>query len=160
MIQGPTFWLIIAFAIFLFLTWRKIQKAASTGVESYIQKVRAKVEEAEQFKQRAEDLLREADRQYMKALSDAEMMISQAKDEALLMKQKAEADAKLLVEKFEKMAADREKQLQVSTLDSLKQMTADLSLKALERVLLEQLTEADQKKMVNESIALLAAKMN
>lgn len=159
MIQTATFWLIIAFAVFLFLAWRKIQNAASAGVDSYIQKVKAKVDEAEQFKQRAEELLRDADRQYMKALSDAETMISQAKEEAILMKQKAESDAAQLVDKFEKMAAEREKQLQVSTLESLKQMTADLSLKALERVLSEQLTAADQKKMVNDSISLLSAKI-
>ena len=82
MFQDPTFWVAVAFVIFVIAVFKPIKTALIGGLDAKIKEIRQEVEEAEKLREEAQSLLANYQRQQRQALQTAEDIVARAKDEA------------------------------------------------------------------------------
>lgn len=160
MLTSTLFWFIVAFALFFILVGKKIVGSITAGLDAYREKVKAEVNEAQGFKEKAQSILSETQKKHRQLLLEADDILAQAKEEASIIKKKAETEAQNMLVKIEKSMTDKVTQLENKTKTELKEMTMEIALKAAQQVFEKKLTKRDHKKMIDESISLLANKMN
>ena len=90
MLQDPTFWVAVAFVIFVIAVFKPIKGALIGGLDAKIEEIRSEVEEAEKLREEAQSLLANYQRQQRQAMQDAENIVARAKEEA--GRHRAEAD--------------------------------------------------------------------
>ena len=90
LIHDPTFWVAVAFVIFVVAVFKPIRAAMLGGLDAKIAEIRQEVEEAEKLREEAQSLLANYQRQQRQALQDAEAIVARAREEA--ERHRAEAD--------------------------------------------------------------------
>ena len=63
LIQDPTFWVAVAFVVFVVLVFKPIKGALIGGLDAKIAEIRQEVEEAEKLREEAQSLLANYQRQ-------------------------------------------------------------------------------------------------
>ncbi|MBT5499102.1 MAG: F0F1 ATP synthase subunit B, partial [Alphaproteobacteria bacterium] len=82
LIHDPTFWVAIAFVLFVIAVFKPIRGAMLGGLDTKIAEIRQEVEEAEKLCEEAQSLLANYQRQQRQALQDAENIVIRAREEA------------------------------------------------------------------------------
>ena len=90
-IHDPTFWVAVAFVVFVVLIFKPSKGALIGSLDAKIVEIRQEVEEAEKLREEAQSLLANYQRQQRQAIQDAEAIVARAKEEAEAIQ--AEADA-------------------------------------------------------------------
>ena len=83
MLQDPTFWVAVAFVIFVIAVFKPIKGALMGSLDAKIEEIRREVEEAEKLREEAQSLLANYQRQQRQAMQDAENIVARAKDHAV-----------------------------------------------------------------------------
>ena len=67
LIQAPTFWVAVAFVVFVVLVFKPIKGALIGGLDAKIAEIRQEVEEAEKLREEAQSMLANYQRQQRQA---------------------------------------------------------------------------------------------
>ena len=103
MFQDPTFWVLVAFVIFIALIAKPLGRGAGAALDKRADKIKADLDEAERVRVEAQELLASYQKKQREAARDAEDIIAAAKEEA-------DRIAKHGAERLEEILARREKQ--------------------------------------------------
>jgi F-type H+-transporting ATPase subunit b len=152
-VPGLMIWTIIAFAITFFILKRFAFGPIQKLIDERREQIRASVEEADRVRDEARALLEEHRALIGQARSDAENILAEARRIAdaqqQRMREETEEDRKRRLEETERQI----EQATVQALAELKQAVAVLSLEAAEKITRKSLTDADQKRLIDEALA-------
>jgi F-type H+-transporting ATPase subunit b len=158
-LKNATFWVAIAFIVFVaFMVW-KARKAIVSGLDARAVKIKAEVEEAQRLRDEAQALLAQYQAKQKEALSEAEAMKRQAEDEARRLKAKAEADLAAALKRREQQALDRIAQAEAQALAEVRNLAADLAVAATQKLLAQKLDPARADALVADAIAELPRRL-
>jgi len=152
-IPGLMIWTIIAFAITFFVLRRYAFGPIQKLIDERRERIRQSVEEADRVREEARGLLEEHRKLVAEARGDAEAILAEARKIAdaqhQRMREETEADRQRRLEETTRQID----QARIQALNDLKTAVAELSLEAAEKITRKSLTDADQKRLIDEALA-------
>ncbi len=159
-LQDPTFWVLVAFIIFIAATARPIFRLATAGLDKRADKIRADLEEAEKLREEAQDLLAGYQRKQRDAIGEAEAIIADAREEAERLGQQGLEKLQASLERREKQALERIAQAEVQALDTVRAKTVDMALDATRDFLSHELKSKQADALIDTAIKDLPGKLH
>ena len=149
---GLIFWTIVTFLILLFILKRTAWKPILEALKEREENIRISLEKAEQARKEAEEILEknrkniaEAEEQVKKIINEGREYASKLRNEII---SKANEEAQKMIDSA-KQEIETKKQ---EALFELKEIVADLSIQAAEKILEESLDKEKHKKIVEKLI--------
>ena len=159
MLQDPTFWVAVAFVIFLIAVFKPVKGALIGGLDAKIEEIRREVEEAEKLREEAQSLLANYQRQQRQAMQDAENIVARAKEEAGRHRAEADEAMKEMVRRQEEQAREKIAQAEAAAIQEVKSMAVDLAMAASEKLLADKLVGDEGSRLIDKSISEIPQKL-
>ncbi|MEC7303672.1 MAG: F0F1 ATP synthase subunit B [Pseudomonadota bacterium] len=159
MLQDPTFWVAVAFVIFVIAVFKPIKGALIGGLDAKIEEIRREVEEAEKLREEAQSLLANYQRQQRQAMQDAENIVARAKEEAGRHRAEADEAMKEMVRRQEEQAREKIAQAEAAAIQEVKSMAVDLAMAASEKLLADKLVGDEGSRLIDKSISEIPQKL-
>ena len=157
---GSTFWVLIAFAIFVaFMVW-KARGAITGALDARAEAIRTEIDEAQRLREEAQSLLAEYQRKQRDALQEAEGMLRAAEEEAVRLRARAEKDLAASLKRREQQALDRIAQAEATAQAEVRNTAIDLAVSATRRLLEDRLDEKKAAGLVDRAIEELPEKLH
>ena len=151
MFQDPTFWVAVAFVIFVIAVFKPIKAALIGGLDAKIKEIRQEVEEAEKLREEAQSLLASYQRQQRDALAEAEQIISQAEAEAERLKEQAEEVMAATIKRREEQAVQRISQAEASAVQDVRDQAVELAIGVATKLIAEKMDKSVQGSLIEAS---------
>ena len=154
LLYSETFWVAIAFLIFVVLSFKKAKKVLIESLDKRINEIKKTVNEAKELKKEAENNLNEAKKNLKKMIDDKKRIINEASEEAKNLENRLLNEEKIYSERFKKRIDDRIEQAKKQAIDDIKEIALDISIKSIKDFLKnEKETKDDQ--LISKSITNL-----
>ncbi|WP_085903970.1 F0F1 ATP synthase subunit B [Kiloniella majae] len=160
LLQNPTFWVGVAFAIFVLLVVTKGGKGIVAGLDARGEAIRKTLEEAQNLREEAQKTLAEYKRKQRDALKEAEEIIEHAKQEAKRVQEEAAADLEESLKRREQQAMDKIAQAETAALNEVRDQAVDVAITATRNILAGSMTKAKAKALMDDSIDSLGEKFH
>ena len=158
-IQDPTFWVAVAFVVFVVLVFKPIKGALIGGLDAKIAEIRQEVEEAEKLREEAQSLLANYQRQQRQAIQDAEAIVARAKEEAERHRAEADEAMKDMVRRQEEQAREKIAQAEAAAIQEVRSMSVELAMAAAEKLLADRLAGDEGSRLIDNSIEDIPRKL-
>ena len=145
------FFILIAFVLFIALTYRPLSRAIISGLDKRSQKIKNQLDEAENLRAQAERMLEETQKQQKRSLIEAEEIVAAAKTEADRLKDEAKKSLELALNRREQMAFTRIAYAEKEAMSAVKNFAIDVSIKAVEGLLESKLNAQTYDDLLSES---------
>ena len=159
LIQDPTFWVAVAFVVFVVLVFKPIKGALIGGLDAKIAEIRQEVEEAEKLREEAQSLLANYQRQQRQAIQDAEAIVAHAKEEAERHRAEADEAMKDMVRRQEEQAREKIAQAEAAAIQEVRSMSVELAMAAAEELLADRLAGEEGSRLIDNSIEDIPRKL-
>jgi len=160
MLQDATFWVALAFVIFVALTFKKIGALIVGGLDQRGAKIRQELEEAQRLREDAERVLAECQKRQLEAEAEAEKILAYAREEAARVLQRAEEDVQGAVKRREAQAVDRIAQAEASALAEVRNVAVDIAITASRRLFEERVERNEPDPLIDRSLKGMAGLLN
>jgi F-type H+-transporting ATPase subunit b len=160
LLHSPTFWVAVAFVIFVGLTYKPLSKAMSDGLDKRSDQIRQELEEAAQLREEAQRALAEYKRLQGEAVREAEELIAHTKLEAARLRDQAEKDMEAALKRHEQAAVEKIARAEAQALDEVRSAAVDIAIAATGKLLVEKLDSARAETVIDQSIAELRNKLH
>ena len=151
-VPGLMIWTLIAFGITFFVLKKVAFKPIQKTIDDRRDRIREAVEEADNARNEARDLLEQNRAILAEARSESAQILAEARKVADAQIQRAKDEAE--VERLRRLE-DTRKQIDAETsraIDQIRGEVADLTLEATQRVVGKVLDSADQRRLIDEAI--------
>ena len=160
MFQDPTFWVAVAFVIFVVLAGKPIYKGLVGGLDAHAEKIRAQLDEARELHEEAQKTLAEYKRKQRDAVKDAEAIINHAKEESERMRTRADERLKESIARREQAAKEKIAQAEASALKQVRSEAVDIAIAAAARIIEEKLDDKQANDLAKQAIDDLPNRLN
>lgn len=140
LMHNPTFWVGVAFVVFVILTFKPGKRILTQALDAKILKIRAEVEEAQRLREEAQATLASYQRRQREAIQEAEQIIAHAREEAGRAKVKAEAELEESISRREQQATDKIAQAEAAAIEEIREKAVDMAIDATARLLEKKMT--------------------
>lgn len=159
-LQNPEFWVGLAFVVIVIAAFRPMMKKVGAGLDERADKIRVQIEEARKLREDAAALLAQYQKKQREAMAEAEAIIAQAKADAARMRTEAEADLANAIERRKQQALDRIAQSEAQALKDVRNTAVDVALAAAEKLIRDNVGQAQQQALADKAIAELPQRLN
>lgn len=157
-LQDPTVWVLFSFLIFVFGAYKLGMKTFLDKLDGRIGEIRSELEEAENLRIEAQELLAQYQRRQREAMSDAEEIIEKAKKQAVMLRREAEAELDEALTRKEALLAARLRRMEEAAIQDIQSYAADLAISATAHIIAERLDDKSNARLVDECIQDLPRK--
>ena len=158
-VNDPTFWVAVAFIVFLVVVFKPIKSTLLGGLDSKIAEIKQEVEEAEKLREEAQSLLANYQRQQRQAIHDAEAIVSRAKEEMIRFKSEADVAMAEMISRQEDQAREQIAQAEAAAIQEVQTLSVELAITATERLLKERLAGDEGARLIDLSIEDIPQKL-
>ena len=153
MTLDATFWVTISFIIFLgILIYFKIPQKVKGTLEQNISNIRNQINEAEQLKEDAKNILTEHEKKISNSKIEVRELISKATEEAEKNVIKTNENFHKFMENRKKSAEERIRQLKNQAEKDIKNAAVKIAIKSVEKLLKNSLDKSKLDKIYSSSI--------
>ncbi len=160
MIHEPTFWVLVAFLIFIGLIGKKVWVAACTALDSRSEKIKADLDEAEKLREEAQDLLAQYQRKQRDATRETEELVTKARAEAEKYAEQAKENLTKALARREQLALDRIAYAEKNAIEDVRRLAVDVAIEATRKILSDEMKGARADKLIDNSINELPNKLH
>jgi len=160
MFHDPTFWVLVAFSLFIVVLAKPAFGIITSGLDSRADKIRNEIAEAEALLKESQDLLATYQKKQRDAAKEAEDIAARAKSDA---ERVAEHGRELLAASLarrEKSAEDRIRQAEAAAIEQIRVTTIDIAIEAARSLLANKLSASKASELVDSAIGELPAKLH
>ncbi len=150
------FWEIVSFGILLFVLAKYAFPPILEALDARERKIRESIESADRSRAEADRRLAEYDAKMKAAQKEAEALIEQAKARVQHLQEENERRLSADAERIKAAAAREIDQERRKALQEVRRHVTDLALRVAEKVVERTLTDADHKRLADESLAAVA----
>ena len=154
-LQDPTAWLTLSFAIFVFVMFKTGRKAFTDMIDARINKIREELETSENLRVEAQELLAQYQRKHRDAVKEADAILDNAKSRAKELKAQSEQELKDLIARREAQLEQRITQMKHSAQADIRVYAADLAVKATRGIVTEKMDKKANNNLIDEAISAL-----
>ncbi len=160
MVNDPTFWVLVAFVIFVAAFGRMIWGGIAGGRDKRADKIRADLDEAERLHEEAQDLLAQYQRKQRDAAKEAEAIVAHARDESDRIAVQGKERIEAALARREQLALDRIGRAEAQALADVRAHAIDVAIEATRAYLAERLKDPHADKLLESAIKDLPRKLN
>lgn len=160
MFSDPTFWVLVAFVIFVGLVWKPGSKAVTQMLDERADKIRADLDKAAKLRSEAQALFADYQKKQRDALKEAEGIVAAARAEAERLSAQAATDLEQSLKRREQLALQRIAQAEQQALADVRAAAVDLAMAATRKLLTEKLDTARHEALIEGAIKELPGKLN
>lgn len=162
MFADPTFWVAVAFIIFVALAIKPlgVHRQMFAALDKRGQRIGKEIEEAEALREEAQKLLADYKRKQRDAVKEAEEIVAHAKAEAGRLREQAQKDLEASLQRREQAAMEKIAQAEAQALQEIRNQAVDVALAATARLISDNLDQAKSASLVDEAIGDLSGKLN
>ena len=154
LLHSENFWVAIAFLIFVTLSFKKGKQIILKTLDKRIENISRRINDARKIKEEAENNLNEAKKTLEEIVDNKKRIINEANEEAKNLKNKLLNDEKIYSERFKKKIFDRIEQSKNQTINDIKKLILDISIKSIKE-LLNAKKEIENDELISKSITNL-----
>jgi F-type H+-transporting ATPase subunit b len=150
---GLTIWTLVVFAISLFILTRAVLPRIGEALDKRRVAIEESIDAADRTRTEADELLVEYRERLAEARQQAEEIVERARQAAVVHEREARATAQA---RGEQMLEQTRREIEAESrrmLDEILRDVADLTVLATERVTRKVLTDADQRRLVDDALA-------
>ncbi|AFX98484.1 ATP synthase B/B' CF family protein [Candidatus Endolissoclinum faulkneri L2] len=152
MLLDPTFWVAIAFAIFLVIAYWKAWPFIVGILDARSKKIYSSLEEAKVLRKNAQTINDSCRRHQRNALHEGEIIINQAKSQAIKMQTDAEISLASYITNQENFAMKMVKIDEIKAFQEVQSQMTDLTISATTVLIAENINNTTHKKLFSETI--------
>ena len=160
MLHDPTFWVAVAFVVFVGLMVWKARKPIVDGIDARAERIKAELDEAQRLREEAQKTLAEYKRKQRDAAKEAEDLLASAKHEAELLRNQAAEDLKATLARREKAALEKIAQAEAEAMDEVRDSAVDMALAAATQILGDKVSGKAATDLFKKSLAEVKTRMN
>jgi len=150
--HGLVFWTIINFGIFLFLLLKFGGKGIVNAIKAREESIQNAIDSAEEINKKAIKLLEESQLKLDNAQSQVAEMMAKGREQAEINIKKASDEAEKIKQAKIQDAVKEIERSKEAALTQLRSEVADLVVQATEKILLEKLDSAKDKRIIDDFI--------
>jgi len=160
LLHDTSFWVAVAFVIFVVLAWRPLKKAMVTALDDRTERIRRDIDEAARLREEAQALLAGYKRKQRDATAEAEEILNHARTEAERFKEQAATDLENLLARREQQAMDRIAQAEAQATAEVRALAVDLAVAATRRLLTDNAGGDTAARLIDDSIQQIGDKLH
>jgi F-type H+-transporting ATPase subunit b len=160
MFSDPTFWVLVAFSLFIIVLAKPAFGIITTGLDKRADKIRNDIAEAEALLKEAQDLLATYQKKQRDAAKEAEDIAARAKTDAERLAEQGRELLAAALARREKSAEDRIRQAEAAAIEQIRITTIDIALEAARSLLADKLSASKANELVDDAIGELPAKLH
>jgi F-type H+-transporting ATPase subunit b len=160
MLQDATFWVALAFVIFVGLTYKKGWVLVTTALDQRGARIGQELSEAQRLREDAQAVLAECQQRLHDAEAEAEKIIAHAREESDRIRDRAESDVQNTVKRREAQAVDRIAQAEAQAIAEVRNVAVDLAISTSRQLLVERLEAGEPDPLLDRSLASLRQVIN
>ena len=158
--QSETFWVAVAFVVFVILVAKPIWKSSTEALDAKIAQVRDEIEEAQQLREEAQATLASYQLKQRDAAQEVESMMAQAKAEAETHRQAAETALEATLRRQEQAALEKIRQAEATAVQEIRDRAVAVSLAATVKLLEEKLSGEAGDTLIDDAIKSLPNRLH
>jgi F-type H+-transporting ATPase subunit b len=160
MLEDPTFWVAVAFLVFVVLAARPVWGALTGALDVRSARIRSELEEAQALREEAQKTVAEFKRKQHDALKEAEKILDHAMVEAKRLRERSERDLEAALERREQAALDKIAQAEAQALQEVRDQAIEVALVATAKLISENLGQERSGAMIDQAIRDLSGKLH
>lgn len=160
MLNDPTFWVAVAFVVFVGLMIWKAAKPILGGIDARAERIKAELDEAQRLREEAQKTLAEYKRKQRDAAKEAEDLLANARHEADLLRNQAAEDLKQTLARREKAALEKISQAETQAVQDVRAKAVDIAIAATAKLLSENVDPQRDQAMVDQAIKDLGRRLH
>ena len=153
LLHDTNFWVALSFVLFAVIAVKAGYGKMIAGLDQKIKAISDELEEAENLRVEAQELLAQYRRKHRDAMNEAEEIIQHAKTHAQNLKIQAVNDLKDVMERREKQLQDRLDRIEASAAQEIKAYAAELSIDTAKDLLYSNLDKKSDSKLIDQAVA-------
>ncbi len=146
-----TAWVAIAFILFFILVWKKGKKAILSLLDERSLLIEKELNEAKSLKEEALEELRLALQNQKNVSDEAENLIKDAKETAKKIQEEANLKSIEIIKRKEEQAKQKINNAQIEAINSIKNISAEISIKSAKVYIHNELDNKIQKALYSDS---------
>ena len=158
--HDPTFWVAVAFVLFVVLTFKPLKKAILGALDGRAERIRQELDEAARLREEAQKMLAEYKRKQNEASKEAEELLAHAKVEAERLAKEAEVEMEAALQRREAAALEKIAQAETKALAEVRGQAIDVAIAAAGKLLSEKIDDASAGKLIDHSIEEIKQKLH
>ena len=160
MLNDPTFWVAVAFVVFVGLMVWKARKPMLDGLDARAERIKTELDEAQRLREEAQKTLAEYKRKQRDAVKEAEDMLASARHEAELLSKQAADDLANTLRRRERAALEKIAQAEAQAVQDVRAQAVDIAMAATAKLLSENVNPERDQAMVDKAIKDLGQKLH
>ena len=157
MFSDPQFWVAVAFFAFIAAVFNPIRKILTTNLDTQIEDIRSKIEEAENLKNETQVTLSEVKQRQNDVKIEIQEIHKEAENKVKQLEQNAEAKLKDQISKKQVLAEAKIDQLTRDANTLIQSQISSTAITATISILQQKLNNQEQQKLIDKSIQELGS---
>ncbi len=158
-LQSESFWVAVAFFIFIGLSFSKFKELLIKSLDNRIANVKKKIEEIKKIKEDAENNLLQSKNNLENIIKEKEKKINLSKEESIILKKKLLKEEINYKERLKKKIKDKIEQSKKQTIEEVQKIILKISVKSIMEFLKSQ-KNINENNLIAKSIEELIKKKN
>ncbi len=146
-------WVLISFLLFVVLAYKMGRGSVTSALDSHIETARKDVEEAENLRVEAQELLSEYQRMKRETASEAEDVIKTAEEHAQKIREKASKELDAELARREEQLKERLSLMEAQAIEEMRAYAADLAIKATREIIVDNIDSKKAKSLNDQAIS-------
>ena len=155
-----TFWVAIAFLVFIIAVFKPLHGAMTGALDDKIAQIRNEVEEAQRLREEAQSTLASYQLKQRDAAQEVEAMMEQAKAETEAHRKSAEAALEAMLKRQEQSASEKIQQAEAAAVQEIRDRAVTVALAATVSLLEEKLSGASGDALIDDAIKTLPDRLH
>ena len=146
-------WFVFSFVIFIGVLYKFGLPALNAMLDQRIEDIKKDLEEAENLRVEAQEMLAQYQRKHRDAVQEAQQILTNARENAASFRKQAEAELNAVMERREQQLEERLERMQQNAVNEIQSYAADLAMNAATQIIVEKLDKKTNAKLVEEAIS-------
>ena len=159
-LHDPTFWVAIAFVVFVVLVFKPGRQAITGALDAKIAQIRGEVEEAHRLREEAQAALAAYQRQQRDATQEAEDLMNRARTEAESHRRQASAALQAVLQRQEAIAREKIAQAEAAAVAEVQRRAVEIAIAATSKLLEGRMSGAAGDALIDDSIRALPGRQH
>ena len=158
--NDPTFWVAVAFVIFVALVYKPLGGAIAGALDAKIALIRGEVDDAQRLREEAQATLASYQRQQRDAGSEAEELMARAKTEAQFHGKASALALKAVLQRQELLMTEKIARAEAAAVQQVRDQAVTLAMAATAKLLEEKLAGAAGDALIDTAIGALPDRLH
>lgn len=154
--HSESFWVSVAFFIFIALSFKKGKRLLLTSLDSRIENIVKNINDAKKIRSDAENNLKEVEKNLNQLKTNKKKIIIEAKNESEILKKEILALEKIAIERLHDRLSDRIRQTTNEAITDIKNTSLNIAIKSVKDFLKNQDDGKEKNNLIAESIINLS----